>query len=451
MHNRKRQLAARKGFDMNTMPVLLLYLWDYAIIIPAALLCIMPVLPHCRMKPQRFLPIMSVTLLALSFLLAFIRYSTEINANIPLVCALIPIFLLYMVLFDVKKIKLMYIFLTAIALFSFGGVSTHYIEAIIDSDMEIIIAYSVKWAVSLLFLGAEFIFLKKLRWLLDNRHVNIIWKFIWIVPVLITVFNFILIPSDYANVRVGRAFPLYIMYEITLIIFFMIILFMQYAIARAITNAAEAEHNAHLLEMQASQYDTMKKYLENTARVRHDLLYVVKTASSLAAGGETEQLQKLLNDYSDSIEASSAPLHYCENTALNAIAAHFVSEAQQKGIQITVRLNVSQNILISDYEICSIVGNILDNAVAAAESIQEITPEILLVAETKPNGDLYIAVSNSYDGSVIEKSGKFISTKNGGHGIGLESVRAIVRKNNGYCNFRYDDKKFYSEIMLRQP
>ena len=57
---------------------------------------------------------------------------------------------------------------------------------------------------------------------------------------------------------------------------------------------------------------------------------------------------------------------------------------------------------------------------------------------------------NSKTTVFIEKGGKFISTKTDGHGIGLESVRAIVRKNKGYCNFRFDDTCFYSEIMLRQ-
>ena len=177
---------------------------------------------------------------------------------------------------------------------------------------------------------------------------------------------------------------------------------------------------------------------------------MAKTARSLAASGEIEQLQKLLNDYGYSIDINAAPPCYCDNPAVNAITAHYVSEARKTGIHITVRLNVSKKIIISDYEICSIVGNILDNAVSAAEMVKNAVPEILFVADTKPNGDLYIAVSNSYDGNVIEKGGKFRSTKADGHAVGLESVRAIVRENKGYCNFRYDGKKFYSEIMLRQ-
>ena len=74
----------------------------------------------------------------------------------------------------------------------------------------------------------------------------------------------------------------------------------------------------------------------------------------------------------------------------------------------------------------------------AASQAENKDSEILFAADTKPNGDLYLAVSNPYSGTIKEKGGKFSSTKAGGHGIGIESVRAIVRKNNGYSNFRYD-------------
>ena len=67
-----------------------------------------------------------------------------------------------------------------------------------------------------------------------------------------------MIPSDSANIKVGRAFSLYIMYEITLIIFFVIFLVLQYAITKAITTKTEAEHNTHILSLQAAQYENLK-------------------------------------------------------------------------------------------------------------------------------------------------------------------------------------------------
>ena len=392
------------------------YFWDYAIILPAAFFCILPVLQHSKIKPRLLLPMTSAALLITAAALAALRSLFAPDPNILLLGALVP----------------------------------HYVQAVLNTEHEYLIACAVKWAISLLFLLAEVLSLKKLRWTINNENISSVWKCIWVVPLIITAANFFLIPSDYANVLVGRAFPLYVMFETVLVLFFIIFIIMKYVIARAITNKAEAEQNAQLLGMQAAQYEKLKKYLDNTAQMRHDFFYMAKTAQALAANNETEELKKLLSDYGAQIDSESSPRKYCENTALNAITAYYAEEAERQHIAFTARLNVAQSIMISDYELCSIVGNILDNAVAAASDVDGDHRRILFVADTKPNGDLYLAVSNPYSGAIRRKGSRFSSTKRGGHGIGLESVRAIVKKNSGYCNFRYDGSTFYSEIMLRQ-
>ena len=431
------------------MNELLFCILDFLAILPAAFMCVLPILKYSKLKPRVLLPFMSAGIIVIAAVLGFVRYRLVIDANIPLFIFLVPAAILYFFAFDVKKTKLWFIFISTMAVFSFGGLATYMVEAQIRSGSERLFELAVKWGISLLFLAVEIIFLKQLRWLFENNNINTVWRFIWAVPVIVTAANIYMIPQNYANIRVGRVFQIYVMVEVMFAVFFIVVLIMLYRIAKAITDKAESEQNAQLLGMQAAQYDKLKKYLDSTARMRHDFIYMAKTAQTLADNGETEKLKNLLYEYGAQINELSAPAYYCENTALNAITAYYISEARTKGIKLTAKLNVPQNIIISDYELCSIVGNILDNAVSAAQGLNG-DAEILFVADIKPNGDLYIAVSNPYSGTIKEKNGKFISTKTGGHGIGLESVRAIVRKNNGYCNFRYDGNTFYSEIMLRQ-
>ncbi len=423
---------------------------DYIIDLPAAFLCILPVLEHSRIGKRRLIIIAAAVMILTAIPMALIAGFTGIDPNIPLGCLLIPLFAAYMMLFDVKRSKLLYLFITAVAVFSFGGLATHFVNAMTDQPSDTIVSVSVKWLISLPFLTAELIFLKKLRWLFDNENIDSIWRFVWIVPLIITAANFMMIPSDYSNVHVGRIFELYIWEEFILVVFFVIFLVMQYNIARAITNKTKAEQDLQILGFQAAQYENLKKYMDSTSKLRHDFVYMAKTAQKLAAEGNIKELQKLLNDYGADIDANTAPLHYCDHPALNAITAYYAAEARDAGIRFTAKLNVSQNVVISDYELCSVVGNILDNALAAAREANDETARILFAADTKANGDLYIAISNPYSGAIKKKNNVFASTKKGGHGIGLESVKAIVSKNNGYCNFRFDSRTFYSEIMLRQ-
>ena len=432
------------------MNELLFSILDYLAILPAAYMCVLPVLHHSRLKLRVLLPVMSAAIVFSAVLLGFLRNQLALDANTLLFVFLVPAAVSYFMAFDVRKAKLWFIFISTMAVFSFGGLAMHIIKAMIDSESELAIELAVEWGISLLFLLGEIVFLKQLRWLFENDNIDTVVRFVWAVPVTVTAANIYMIPQDYSNVRVGRVFQLYVMVEALLAVFFIVILIMLYRIAKAITDKAESEQNARLLGMQAAQYDNLKKYMDSTARMRHDFIYMAKTAQTLADNGETEKLKALLDEYGAQINALSAPAYYCENTALNAITAYYAAEAKEAAIQLTARLNVSQNIVISDYELCSVASNILDNAVAAAKEVKDRPAEIVFVADTKPNGDLYLAVSNPYNGRIKQTGKKFTSTKIGGHGIGLESVKAIVDKNNGYCNFRYDEKNFYSEIMLRQ-
>ena len=429
---------------------LMFYIFDYAVVIPAAIMCMLPVLKYSRLKVSVLIPSVIGASAVASVILGLLEQLFGADPNIPLFIFLIPALILYLTAFDIHKLKLFFIFISTMAVFSFGGLATHIVHSYASPDNTLYYELAAKWMISLSFLAAEIIFLRHLEWLYDNDNINSVWKFIWTVPAIVTAANIYMIPQNYTNVHVGRIFQMYVMVEIILVILYFAILVMLYHIARAVAEKAESEQAARLLGLQAAQYNNLKKCLDNTARMRHDFIYMAKTAQALAAKNETGQLRKLLEEYGAGIDASSAPPVFCEHIALNSITAYYAAEAKKEKIGFNAKLNVSEKIVISDYELCSVVGNILDNALSAAQNVRDITPEILFVADTKPNGDLYIAVSNSFDGTIIKKGGKFISTKSTGHGIGLESVKAIVQKNKGYCKFRYDDKCFYSEIILRQ-
>ena len=68
------------------------------------------------------------------------------------------------------------------------------------------IALAVKWGISLAFLIAEIIFLKRLTWLFNNGNIDTVWRFVWAVPMIITAANLFMIPKNYDYVRVGRLF-----------------------------------------------------------------------------------------------------------------------------------------------------------------------------------------------------------------------------------------------------
>ena len=187
---------------------LIFYFLDYLIILPAAFMCVLPVLSHSRIKPAILLPSMSAGTVIFSFMLAFVRYKLAPNPNVPLAVFLVFALLFFFFTFDVKIIKLWYIFISVVSVMSFGGLATFIIDAMLDHSIELIIELAVKWSVSLLFFLFEFLYLTKLRWLVDNENISTVWRFIWLIPIIIAAANMLMIPENNANVRVGKVFQL---------------------------------------------------------------------------------------------------------------------------------------------------------------------------------------------------------------------------------------------------
>lgn len=95
---------------------------------------------------------------------------------------------------------------------------------------------------------------------------------------------------------------------------------------------------------------------------------------------------------------------------------------------------------------CSMVSNILENAVAACQSAEEKTIQLTILTEKRMQ--LYIVVVNSFDGFVSERDGRYFSTKSDGSGIGLTSVAATAENYGGVAQFSHEGKLFYSNIAI---
>ena len=108
---------------------------------------------------------------------------------------------------------------------------------------------------------------------------------------------------------------------------------------------------------------------------------------------------------------------------------------------------VPQDLELHSYQVNAVLGNLLENAVYAAEQSQE---KYLKIRIKSNRNLLYLSIQNSYAGTIQTKGKRFISTKPNpeGHGIGLESVKKILDEEHGTLDMKWDGKRFYTEVMM---
>ena len=170
---------------------------------------------------------------------------------------------------------------------------------------------------------------------------------------------------------------------------------------------------------------------------------------SLAKERDIDKILQYLEEYNHELDSYSPQL-FCKHSAVNAILSYYSGIAASQNIQTDWHIDLPEQIGVSDVDLCSILGNLLENAIQGCLTVDSQRFINLSVDITK-NGELYIISVNSFDGSVKKAEQKYLSTKKDGNGIGLLSISATAEKYSGVTNFYHSESEFYSEIMLNLP
>lgn len=199
---------------------------------------------------------------------------------------------------------------------------------------------------------------------------------------------------------------------------------------------------SELIEKQVREIQNMYRQVRGW---RHDYRNHINNMKIQLSEGNYDKLSDYLNELADDLDTVDTVIK-TGNVMADAILNSKLNVAEKMNIRLNVKANVPENLPMSDVELCSMLGNILDNAVEACGTLPE-EERFMRVYIGKLKGQLYLSVQNSA-GKVRKSKNTYLSTKDGEHGYGLFRIDRIAKKYGGYVNRQNEEGVFATEIMI---
>ncbi|MBR5947692.1 MAG: GHKL domain-containing protein [Clostridia bacterium] len=202
----------------------------------------------------------------------------------------------------------------------------------------------------------------------------------------------------------------------------------------------EAEHVSQVSAM----YDHVRGF-------RHDMSGMISTVLSLAENGEYESMKAYLREMNGAAEETRLIIN-TSNPAIDATVSAKLMLADNYGIKVEHTVSVPKNINIDSTDVCSVIMNLMDNAIEAVCTLPSGMRKIDFSMIDK-GGMLSIGVKNTCIGSYHYDGGKLLTTKNDGavHGIGLTRVGRIAAKHDGFMKVEPKQNSFEVNVLLPIP
>lgn len=267
---------------------------------------------------------------------------------------------------------------------------------------------------------------------------------IWLCMLIVSVINVCIMQERaYAGIAYGEKPGIVI---VGTLIVTLLIFYLYGALENYYKDKSDKERFKQKVDIYGSQLDIMSESYEKIRMLRHDMKHHLMELKYLIDVQDTEKAVQYIEEMEKHL-VNETEYAASGNKEIDSTLNYLLGMAEKKQIQTDVHVSIPEKAEIHNFSLNVILGNLLENAIEAAEKSAE---KYLRLDISVKQGIFYIKIQNSYDGEINLENNKFITGKadKSRHGIGVESVRRIVEESGGIMKIDWQDKLFSVDIFL---
>lgn len=185
------------------------------------------------------------------------------------------------------------------------------------------------------------------------------------------------------------------------------------------------------------------QYMEEVREVKHDMNRHLSVLHLYLTDGRYTDAEEYLKGLEVQLTEAATKI-YCRHLLINYLVGKYAEQAKTHDILFVCNIHIPEKLGIEDTDLCSLLENILENAVEACLKMPSGKADIRLEI-TMENRVLRIHCSNTYAGELKEQYGKYETTKKDVtvHGYGIQIIRKVCENYGGGLSVRTENGRFY--------
>lgn len=271
------------------------------------------------------------------------------------------------------------------------------------------------------------------------------WHVIAVIPML--SFSMVMFLGLYPSIRTDNYPAVLMMYGLLCLVYYII-----YQVFDSTYKQLTIQENERLMSAQVSflktQYEIQGNHLKKEEVQRHDLRHLLAGIRTLLETGKTDDALDVLNQYVNHTD-QVRPSQHCANPILNSLLSYYIEKARESGIRVNLNLDIPHVLPVEATELAMVVSNMIENAsIACAGLPKGQEPWISLICINSPR--FLFQISNPYAGTLTLDENGLPVTDRQGHGIGMKSILAFMKKNNAIYDLDISDGVFTFRFMVQE-
>lgn len=199
------------------------------------------------------------------------------------------------------------------------------------------------------------------------------------------------------------------------------------------------------IKYQTGNYHQLSTAYRDTRRLIHDTKKHFFYIKNCVENKKYEKISDYLQESIESMERTFISVN-TGNLVIDSFVSNYTSLAAQSGIQFRTNIQIDPNaISIKDYHLSIILGNLLDNALAASLLVTPPLPRQISVEIFTSSHELLIHIENT----MLEKNGKNQDDMEQlNHGYGTKNIQAITELYEGNYTHSIKNEIYHAIVSI---